>query len=145
MSDQQPSLVPHLVVNGAIAALEFYAKAFGAQEMMRVPTEDGKRLMHAAMQINGATVYLVDDFVEYREQCGGGKIIAPKEAGSTGVMIHLDVPDCDAAVKRAVDAGATILMEPADAFWGDRYGQVLDPFGHAWSFANRLSHRGAES
>jgi PhnB protein len=143
MADQYPKLVPHLVVNGAIAAIEFYGKAFGAQELMRVPAEDGKRLMHASLAINGAQVYLVDDFVEYREQCGRGRVIAPKEAGATGVMIHLDVPDCDAAVKRAVEAGAAILMEPWDAFWGDRYGQVIDPFGHVWSFANRLPGKAA--
>jgi PhnB protein len=143
MTDQQPKLVPHLVVDGAIAAIEFYKKALGATEVMRMPADDGKRLMHAAILVNGAHVYLVDDFAEHREQCGGGKIIAPNAAGSTGVLIHLDVPDCDAAVKRAVDAGATVLLEPWDAFWGDRYAQVLDPFGHAWSFAHRLPGKAA--
>lgn len=138
MADQQQNLVPHLVVDGAIAALDFYRKALGATEVMRMPAEDGKRLMHAELKINGARVFLVDDFVEYRDKHGGGKIVAPKAAGATGVMMHLEVANCDDAVKRAVDAGATVIMPPWDAFWGARYGQVLDPFGHAWSFAHPL-------
>ncbi len=81
---------------------------------------------------------VMDDFPEYREQCSGGKIVGPKTAGASTFVLHLNVPNCDEAVKRATDAGATILMPPMDAFWGDRYGQVLDPFGHAWSFAHPL-------
>lgn len=138
MTDQQQNLVPHLVVDGAIAALDFYRKALGATEVMRMPAEDGKRLMHAEMQVNGTRVFLCDDFVEHRKECGGGKIMAPKAAGATGVMMHLEVPDCDEAMKRATDAGATVLMPAWDAFWGARYGQVLDPYGHAWSFAHPL-------
>ena len=138
MNPQPQGVVPHLVVNGAVQAIEFYKNAFGATERMRMPAEDGKRLMHAALVINGAHVYLVDDFPEYREHCGNGKIVSPGTAGTTTATMHLDVPDCDAAVKRAAGAGATVMMEPHDAFWGDRYGQVLDPFGHAWSFAHRL-------
>jgi PhnB protein len=137
--DQQPQgVVPHLVVEGAADALDFYKSAFDATELMRLPAEDGKRLMHAAMIVNGCHIYLMDDFVEYRQQCSGGKVLGPKVNDATTFVLHLNVPDCDAAVKRAVDAGCTVMMEPWDAFWGDRYGQVLDPYGHAWSFAHPL-------
>lgn len=138
MTEQPQGLVPHLVVEGAADAIEFYKTALGATELMRLPAEDGKRLMHAAIVVNGSQVFLMDDFPEYREQCSGGKILPPKAAGASTFVLHLNVPDCDEAVKRAVDAGATVMMAPMDAFWGDRYGQVLDPFGHAWSFAHPL-------
>jgi PhnB protein len=139
---QHQGVIPHLIVEGGSEAIDFYKKALGATETMRLPAEDGKRLMHAELLVNGARVFLMDDFVEHRQECGGGKMISPKSAGSTGTVIHLDVPDCDAAVKRAADAGATVAMPPWDAFWGDRYGQVLDPYGHAWSFAHRLPAKG---
>ena len=139
MNQTPQGVIPHLVVNGAVEAIEFYKTAFGATELMRVPAEDGKRLLHAALEINGSPVYLVDDFPEYRDRCGNGKIVSPGTAGTTTATLHLSVQDCDAAVKRATDAGASVIIEPWDAFWGDRYGQVLDPFGHAWSFAHPLS------
>ena len=112
MADRGQGIIPHLVVDGAIAALEFYKKALGATETMRMPAEDGKRLMHAEIIVNGARVFLMDDFVEHREECGGGKIVSPKASGATGVLMHLDVPNCDEAVKRAADAGATVIMPP---------------------------------
>ena len=133
-----PGVTPHLIVAGAAEAIDFYKAALGAVEVMRMPAEDGKRLMHAEIHVNGARVYLSDDFAEYREQCSGGKVVAPTVAGGTTSLIHLDVPDCDAATKRAADAGATAIMAPWDAFWGDRYAQVLDPYGHAWSFTHPL-------
>ncbi len=138
MAEQIQGVIPHLVIDGASDAIEFYKKALGATELMRVPAEDGKRLMHAAILVNGSHIYLMDDFPEYREQCSGGKIVGPKTAGASTFVLHLNVANCDEAVKRATDAGATIVMAPMDAFWGDRYGQVLDPFGHAWSFAHPL-------
>lgn len=138
MTDQLPSLVPHLAVNGARDAIEFYKKALGAVEVMQVPAEDGKRLMHGHITINGAAVYLHDDFPEF--SCGGGdtKILSPSALGGTSFVVHLEVKNCDEAVQRAVDAGAKVVMPPMDAFWGARYGQVVDPFGHAWSFAHPL-------
>ena len=139
MSEQPQGVVPHLVVDGAADAIEFYKKALGATELIRIPAEDGKRLMHAAIVVNGSHIYLMDDFPEHREQCSGGRIVGPKTAGASTFVLHLNVPNCDEAVKRAADAGATVLMQPWDAFWGDRYGQVLDPFGHAWSFAHPLA------
>jgi PhnB protein len=124
----QPSVTPHLVVDNAAAAIDFYVKAFGAVELGRVPGPEGK-LVHAALQINGSTVMLNDDFPEM----SGGKSMTPTALGGTPVTIHLTVTDVDAKFQKAVDAGATVVMPLEDAFWGDRYGVVRDPFGHQWS------------
>jgi PhnB protein len=124
----QPSVTPHLVVDNAAAAIDFYVKAFGAVELGRVPGPEGK-LVHAALQINGSTVMLNDDFPEM----SGGKSMTPTALGGTPVTIHLTVTDVDAKFQQAVDAGATVVMPLEDAFWGDRYGVVRDPFGHQWS------------
>jgi uncharacterized glyoxalase superfamily protein PhnB len=124
------TVTPHLVCEGAAAALEFYKKAFNAVETMRMPGENG-RLMHAAMTIGDSNVMLADDFPEY-----GG--LGPKALKGSPVTLHLNVPDVDATFKQAVDAGATVRMEVADMFWGDRYGQVTDPFGHHWSIATHI-------
>lgn len=116
---------PYLTVKGGKAALDFYTKAFGATEEYRTYGEDNERIMHARFRVNGATILISDDFPEYR---GGAEAPPP-----VGVTIHLEVDDADAWWKRAVDAGATITMPLADQFWGDRYGQLKDPFGHSWS------------
>lgn len=116
---------PYLTVKGGKAALDFYARAFGATEEYRAYGEDNERIMHARFRVNGAAILLSDDFPEYR---GGGETPAP-----VGITIHLEVDDADAWWTRAVDAGATITMPLADQFWGDRYGQLKDPFGHSWS------------
>lgn len=134
MSEHPAGIVAHLVVGGAASAIEFYKRAFGAEEIMRMPADDGKRLMHAQVRIGSSTVYLADDFPEY---CGG-KSCTPKALGGSPVTLHQYVPNCDAAIKRAADAGATVTMPAQDMFWGDRYGQVTDPFGHIWSFATPL-------
>lgn len=125
------SLIPHLVCERAADAIEFYKKAFGAEELNRMPAPDGQRIMHAAIRIGTSHVFLVDDFPEF---CGG-KSESPKALQGSPVTIHHYVPDCDAAIKRAEEAGATVIMPAMDMFWGDRYGVVVDPFGHKWSFA----------
>ena len=124
----EPALSPHLVVDDAAAAIDFYVKAFGAVELGRVPRPDGK-LIHAAVRINGFLVMLNDDFPEM----SGGKSMTPTSLGGTPVTIHLTVTDVDAKFQRALDAGATVVMPLDDQFWGDRYGMVRDPFGHQWS------------
>jgi PhnB protein len=124
----EPAVIPHLVVDDAAAAIDFYVAAFGAEEVGRVPGPDG-RLIHAAVKINGFTVMLNDDFPE---MCGG-KSMTPKSLGGTPVTIHLTVTDVDTKFQRAVDAGATVVMAVEDQFWGDRYGVLADPFGHNWS------------
>ena len=124
----EPAVIPHLVVGDAAAAIDFYIKAFDAVELGRVPRQDGK-LIHAALGINGFTVMLNDDFPE---TCGG-KSMTPTSLGGTPVTIHLTVDDVDTKFQRALDAGATVVAELTDQFWGDRYGVVADPFGHHWS------------
>jgi PhnB protein len=129
----QPTLSPHLVVDDAAAAIDFYVKAFGATELGRVPHPDG-RLVHAALNLNGSTVMLNDDFPDYNE----GKSSTPKALGGTPVTIHLQVPDVETAFQRALDAGAVVVAPLEDQFWGDRYGMVRDPFGHQWSLGQPL-------
>jgi uncharacterized glyoxalase superfamily protein PhnB len=131
MTDQASTalhtLSPHLVCRGAAAAIDFYARAFGATELVRVPGPDG-RLMHACVRINGSTVMLVDENVEM----GNASPVALK---GTPVTIHLVVDDVDAFTEHAIAAGAAVVMPVADMFWGDRYGLLEDPFGHRWSIA----------
>ena len=124
----EPALSPHLTVDDAAAAIDFYVKAFDAVEIGRVPRPDGK-LIHAAVRINGFLVMLADDFPEM----SGGKSMTPTSLGGTPVTIHLTVDDVDARFQRALDAGATVVMPLDEQFWGDRYGMVVDPFGHQWS------------
>ncbi len=127
------NVIPHLVCDPCAKAIEFYKKAFGAVETNRMLAPDG-RIIHAAVRIGNSFVFLVDDFPEYR----GGKSHSPKGLGGTPVTLHRYVENCDAAIKRAQEAGATVTMPPADMFWGDRYGQVTDPFGHNWSLATHI-------
>jgi PhnB protein len=126
--DVQPAVSPHLVVDDAAAAIDFYVKAFGATEFGRLPGPDGK-IAHAALQINGSMVMLNDDFPEMTD----GKSTTPTALGGSPVTIHLTVTDVDTWFQRAVDAGATVVAPLEDQFWGDRYGVVRDPFGHQWS------------
>lgn len=128
--DGMHTVTPHLVCAGAAAAIEFYKKAFGATELMRVPTPDGK-LMHAAVMIGDSTVMLVDEM----PQMG---CVGPKARGGSSVTLHLSVPNVDEVFAQAIKAGATERMKPEDMFWGDRYGQVEDPFGHWWSIATHI-------
>jgi uncharacterized glyoxalase superfamily protein PhnB len=120
-------LSPHLVCEGAAKAIDFYVQAFDATELMRLPTPDG-RLAHGCVSINGSSVMLVDEFAEQG-------MMSPKTLGGTPVTIHLVVADVDAAIAKAADAGASVVMPAQDMFWGDRYGVVEDPFGHRWSIA----------
>lgn len=131
--DVQPALFPYLIVDDAAAAIDFYVTAFGAVELGRVPGPDG-RLINAAVQINGFTVMLNDDFPEMTE----GTSMTPKSLGGTPVTIHLTVTDVDDWFQRALDAGATVVQPLEDQFWGDRYGAVQDPFGHRWSMGQPL-------
>jgi len=118
---------PHLVCAGAAKAIDFYKKAFGAEEVMRINAPDGK-LMHACLTINGSSVMLVDEFPQMGALSPAGLKMSP-------VTIHLFVPDVDAFVARAVEAGAQVTMPVMDMMWGDRYGTLVDPFGHRWSVA----------
>ena len=121
------SVTPHLVCDGAGAAIDFYVKAFGATDQGRMPGPDG-RLMHAQIRIGDSYVMLVDE----NRQFG---MLGPKALNGSPVTIHLCVDDVDRSFERAVAAGAKSVMPPADMFWGDRYGVLEDPFGHRWSVA----------
>jgi PhnB protein len=121
------AVTPHLVCAGAAGAIEFYEKAFGATEMIRLAGPDGK-IMHACVCINGSSVMLVDEFPAMGNS-------SPKTLKGTPVTIHLIVEDVDGFVNRAVEAGAKVVMPVEDQFWGDRYGVIEDPFGHRWSVA----------
>jgi PhnB protein len=125
-------ILPHLYVKGGAKAIDFYKAAFGAVEMSRMPSPDG-RIMHAALQLAGGVFMLSDDFPEH---CGG---VSHLPGATTPVMLHVNVPNTDAAIDRAVKAGAKVKMAAADMFWGDRYGQITDPFGHDWSFSHPLT------
>ncbi len=125
--DGMHTVTPHLVCAGASDAIAFYVKAFGATELMRMPGKDGK-LMHACILIGNSRVFLADEFPEW-----GG--FGPLSLKGSPVTIHLQVEDADAAYAKAVAAGATATMPLQDMFWGDRYGQVKDPFGHQWAIA----------
>jgi len=121
------SITPHLVCAGAADAIEFYKKAFNAQEYGRVPGPDGK-LMHALINIGDSMVMLVDEYPEYGS-------LGPNARNGTSVTLHMYVEDADKQFQQAVDAGCTVRMPLDDMFWGDRYGIVQDPFGHLWSIA----------
>lgn len=124
-------LTPHIAIADRRGgeAIDFYKQAFGAIELVRVPAEDGVRFMHAHLTINGASLMMHDDFPEY----SGHAMAAP-----TGVTLHLHVDDTDTWYRRAMEAGASSTLEPHDAFWGDRYAQVKDPFGHLWSIGGPI-------
>jgi Uncharacterized protein conserved in bacteria len=121
------SVTPHLVCDGAAAAIDFYQRAFGATDAVRLPGPDG-RIMHAQVRIGDSAVMLVDENRAYG-------MLGPKAVGGSPVTIHLYVDDVDTVYQRAVDAGAKAKMPPSDMFWGDRYGVLEDPFGHHWSVA----------
>jgi len=121
------SLTPLLTCAGAADAIDFYKKAFNAVEVSRLPGPKGK-LMHASLRIGNSALMLTDEFPEW-----GG--LGPKLLKGSPVTVHLYVENVDAAVEQAVAAGAKITMPLADMFWGDRYAQLEDPFGHRWSVA----------
>jgi PhnB protein len=128
--DGMRTVTPHLICAGAAEAIEFYKKAFGAVETGRIPGPDGK-LIHAAIRIGDSVVMLVDEFPDFGS-------VGPKALKGTPVVIHLYVEDADAFAARAAAAGARITMPVADMFWGDRYGQIEDPFGHRWSIGTHV-------
>ena len=121
------ALTPHLVCDGAAAAIEFYKEAFGAVEVDRLAGPGGK-LLHAMLRIGDSALMLVDEFPEMFA-------LGPNARGGSSVTIHVSVVDVDASFRRATAAGAQVRMPVTDMFWGARYGLVQDPFGHLWSIA----------
>jgi PhnB protein len=137
---RQVALAPHLICADAAAAIEFYKQAFGAEELMRLPDPDPNgegKLMHACVAINGAAVMLMDE-----SEVWGTK--GPKQLGGSPVTLNLGVDDADAWAERAVAAGAELVMPVQEQFWGDRYGVVVDPFGHSWALITPVREMSVE-
>jgi PhnB protein len=128
--DGYHTVTPYLAVDDAAEAIEYYKKAFGAKERVRMEAPGGK-VGHAELEIGDSLVMLSDPFPQASTR-------PPKELGGTSVSVFMYVTDVDAVVKQAVDAGARVTMEVADQFWGDRFGAVQDPFGHLWSIATHV-------
>ncbi len=127
-----PPLQPHICVKGGLDAIAFYKKAFGAECPFHQLAEDGRRVMHANIEMFGSEILLHDEFPEF-----GDDVLSPLTVGgvSGAININLKTPgDVDAAMERARAAGAEVIMPPEDAFWGARYGRIRDPFGHIWAF-----------
>jgi PhnB protein len=124
------AVTPHLVVRDAAAAADWYVRALGAQERHRVPIPDG-RLMSVELWFGDSAVMLADEFPEVGA-------LGPSAKTGTGVVLHLYTTDVDTLWRRAVDSGAVVVHELADQFWGERHGQIADPFGHRWGLAQRL-------
>ena len=123
-------LTPYLTVKDAPRAIEFYNRAFGAEELQRIPGPDG-RLLHASVKIGDSVLMMSEEFPEFGSH-------GPLSLGGSPVTLHLYVEDVDAAWAKAVDAGCEITMQLGDTFWGDRFGCLRDPFGHVWSLASRV-------
>ncbi|WP_250508944.1 VOC family protein [Caballeronia sp. GACF4] len=124
------SLTPHLTCAGAAEAIDFYVRAFNAVELGRLPGPDGK-LMHAMVKIGDSVLMLVDENPTFG-------MLGPKAIKGSPVTIHLYVENVDATFTQAIDAGAEVTMPVAEMFWGDRYGRLVDPFGHQWSLASHV-------
>lgn len=124
------SISAHIVVQGADDAVTFYRAAFGATEVSRIPTPDG-RLMSVELTIGSSTLHLADEFPEMG-------VLAPPSVGGTPVVLQLDVDDAETVFTQAVTAGADVRSPLADTFWGARHGQLTDPFGHRWNISQHL-------
>jgi PhnB protein len=128
-----PPITPYLVVSDAAAAVEFYKKAFGATQDGEAHTMPGTdKIMHVRLVINGGLIMLADDFASTM----GRPPQNPQALCGSPVTLALQLEDVQSFWDRAVAGGATVTMPLADMFWGDRYGQIVDPFGHRWSVAD---------
>jgi PhnB protein len=123
-------ITPHIVVQGAERAAAFYRDAFGAEEVSRIPTPDG-RLMSVVLRIGDSMLHLADEFPEIG-------VLAPPSIGGTAVVLALEVADAEAVFAQAIAAGADVRQPVRDMFWGDRHGQLDDPFGHRWNISQHL-------
>ena len=124
------TLIPYIAVDDATAAIEFYQRAFGAKERLRMAGPAGM-IAHAELEIGDSIVMLSDPFPQSSSR-------PPKELGGTSAGIFVYVDNVDELYKQAIDAGATSTMEPENMFWGDRFGSVMDPFGHSWQIATHV-------
>ena len=126
------TITPHVVVRDAARAVEWYTSVLGAEERLRIPVPDG-RLMSVELRFGDSAVMLADEFPEMG-------IVSPQTLGGTYMALHLMVDDVDRVWQRALDAGAEVFHPLQDSFWGERHGQVIDPFGHRWGLAQHLRY-----
>jgi len=124
------TITAHIIVQGADRAAAFYRDAFGAEEIERIPTPDG-RLMSVQLQIGSSRLHVADEFPDMG-------VLAPPSVGGTAVVLALEVADAEATYAQAIAAGAEVRQPLADMFWGDRHGQIEDPFGHRWNIDQHL-------
>ncbi len=127
---QAHTITAHIVVRDAARAAEWYQRAFGAEERERIPVPGGK-LMSLELRLGDSSLMIADEFPELG-------VLSPQSIGGTATVLHLSVDDVEPLWNRAVEAGAEVLQPLGDTFWGDRYGQVRDPFGHKWGLAQHV-------
>ena len=132
--------IPHVIVNDGMAALTFYKEVFGAQEGHNMMSPDGQRLMHGELTVDGHLLFVSDEFTAAE----GGMCKTPQTLGGTSVRITLQTDNADEVVERAVARGAKVLMPVQDMFWGARYGQIEDPFGHVWGINQQVKEQTEE-
>jgi len=138
--DREDQFIPHLIVNDGMAALKFYKEVFGAEEGHNMMAPDSKRLMHGELILDGHKFFVSDEFRPEE----GGACKTPQSLGGTSVRITLQTDDPDGVVERAVARGARVIMPVQDMFWGARYGQIVDPFGHNWGINQQLKEQTEE-
>ena len=131
------TVTPYLIVKGAASAIEFYQQAFNAKELSRSTSPDGQTILHASLKIGNSVVFLADEIP-------GVSSLSPASLMGSSVVLHLYVPAVDKLWKQALEAGAQELLALQDAFWGDRYGQLMDPYGHRWTLASRIENLSSE-
>lgn len=127
-------LNPYLVVGNGLEAIEWYMEAFGAEKLDVAMAPDGKRVMNAQLSINGGVFMLNDEFPEW-----GGELCPAKSGHPSAMSVHINSENIDEDFQRAVDAGAKVIMPLENMFWGDRYGQVEDPWGFRWGMGMQIS------
>jgi PhnB protein len=124
-------VIPHLIFKNASQAFAFYEKAFGAQEIMRMPGPNGKGVLHGSIKIGSSVIFLADEMPHMN-------VFSPQSLKGTTVSLHLHVPDVDQQFHRAIAAGAQVILPPTNMFWGDRFCKIRDPFGHEWALATHV-------
>lgn len=138
--NREDQFIPHLVVSDGRAALQFYKEVFGANEGHNMMAPDGERLMHGELELDGHKFFISDQFSESE----GGTCKSPDTLGGTCARITIMVDDADKVVERAVACGARVIMPVQDMFWGARYGQIIDPFGHLWGINQQVKEQTEE-
>ena len=134
---REDQFIPHLIVSNGLAGMDFYKKAFGAEQGHTMMGPDGKKLLHGELVLDGHKFFVSDEFPESE----GGSCKSPRTLSGTSVRITLQVEDADRVVERASAAGARVLMPVQDMFWGARYGKIIDPFGHEWGINQQLKEQ----